>query len=195
MIAISSGLNKAARSIANECMTFHLALLSKHLSLIPPEKKVDPFGRTYSWYELQEYKNRIDYIISDIGDIAMASRGKGKNAASKRQEYSFVRCELQAEDKKAAKVWMQENATEFGALLHDVMASGYKFSCSFSKDYDTFTASLTGKADESVNEYKTLTARHKDWVDAAMTVLYKHCVMFRSGVWEADDDDDDDGWA
>lgn len=190
-----AGIVKAARQTANECAAYHLALLSKHLALIPTEKQTDPWGRAHSWYVLREYHHRIDYLIQDIEDIAMATKGRGKNANKKTQDYTFVRCELSADDKKACKVWIDENTSDFGALLHDVMASGHKFSCSFSSDFDTFTASLTGKADESVNEFKTLTARHKDWLFAALTVLYKHSVMFRSGVWETDQDTDDDGWA
>lgn len=190
-----AGILKAARQTSNECLAYHLALLSKHLAQIPPEKRIDPWGRAHSWYELREYESRIDYIICSIEEIAMATRGKGKNASKKTQDYQFVRCELRAEDKKACKVWIDENAADFGAMLHDVVASGYKFSCSFSADFDTFTASLTGKPDESVNEFKTLTARHKDWQIAAMTLLYKNAVMFRSGVWETDQDTEDDGWA
>lgn len=125
----------------------------------------------------------------------MATKGKKSNAKQKTQEYSFVRCELRSEDKKSAKIWIEENTSDMGALAHDIIASGYKLSCSFSSEYDTFTASLTGKAEESVNEFKTLTARHKEWIVAVMTVFYKHSVMFKSQVWETDDDEDEDGWS
>jgi len=80
-----------------------------------------------------------------------------------------------------------------GAIVHDMVASGYKMSVSFSQDHDTFTVSLTGK-EGSLNEFKTLTARHADWIVATMTVLFKNAVMFRGGVWETDDEGDD-GWS
>lgn len=125
----------------------------------------------------------------------MPRKGASKNVKSAAKNYEFVRCELSAEDKKTAKLWIEDNTVDMGAIVHDTVASGYKLSCSFSSDFDTFTASLTGKPDESVNEYKTLTARHKEWITAVMTVMYKHTVMFKSQVWETDVDADDDGWA
>lgn len=121
---------------------------------------------------------------------------KGKNRGTfDASAYVFVKCELRSEDKASAKIWIEENTADIGPMLHDVMASGYKFSCSFSPDFDTFTACLVGKEDNPINGKKTLTARHKDWVSAAMTVLFKHHVFFKAGVWEAEDASDDDGWA
>jgi len=52
---------------------------------------------------------------------------------------------------------------------------------------------MTGKED-CVNEFKTLTARHRDWITAVMTVLYKHNVMFKAGIWETEEPSDD-GWS
>lgn len=125
----------------------------------------------------------------------MAAKGK-KNAGSNNfGGYTFVKCELTSDDRKAAKIWIEANQNEMGGLLHDAMASGLKFSCSFSSEYDTFTACLVGKEDHVFNAQKTLTARHKDWVIAALTVLYKHMVMFKGTIWESAAPVEDDGWA
>lgn len=124
----------------------------------------------------------------------MARKGKSNGSTNDFGGFTFVRCELSAEDKKVAKVWIEENTEKLGPLLHDVMASDYKFSCSFSSEHDTFTACLVGKEDNALNPKKTLTARHKDWVYAAMTVLYKHMVMFRGSLWITAEASDDDGW-
>lgn len=123
------------------------------------------------------------------------ARKSGKKSSNGFDKYEFVRCELRSEDKKSAKVWVEANTTEFGAMLGDACASGYKYSLTFSPDHDTFTACFTGKEDHPYNGFKTLTARHKDWLVAAMTLLYKAQVMFKNGVWETDADDEDDGWA
>lgn len=125
----------------------------------------------------------------------MARKKSNKGSGNAFDKYEFVRCELRAEDKKIAKVWIDENTTELGSLLHDAVASDYKFSLSFSSEHDTFTACLTGKEDHPYNSFKTLTARHKDWTVAAMTLLYKAKVMFKDGLWVTADIDEDDGWA
>jgi len=125
----------------------------------------------------------------------MAAGKKGKKGNASFQGYTFVKCELSAEDRKTAKVWIESNTEQFGPMLHDVIASEYKFTCSFSSEHDTFTACLVGKEDNVFNSQKTLTARHKDWVIAAMTVLYKHTVIFKGTIWESADAEEDDGWA
>lgn len=125
----------------------------------------------------------------------MATKGKKGNKNGSFSDYEFVRCELTAEDRKAAKIWIDENTAHSGEIIHDIVASDYKFSLSFSSDHDTFTACLTGKPDNPFNAQKTLTARHKDWVVAMMTVAYKHCVMFQSTIWKSAETTEDDGWA
>lgn len=123
----------------------------------------------------------------------MARGKKNANRSGSLENYSFVRCELRAEDKERAKAWIDKNKSTFAANVHDLVASDYKVSLSFSSDHDTFTASATGK-EGAVNEFKTLTARHKDWSVALQTLLFKHLVMFDGGVWESETAEDD-GWA
>jgi len=125
----------------------------------------------------------------------MAAKGKKNNGNSDFGGYSFVRCELTSADKKAAKIWIEANSDALGGLLHDAIASDIKFSLSFSSEHDTFTACLVGKEDNVFNAKKTLTARHKDWPTAALTVLYKHLVMFGGTIWKDSAPAEDDGWA
>lgn len=123
----------------------------------------------------------------------MAAKKQNSKKPVGLESYSFVRCEMNAEDKRHAKEWIEKNNPNVGALVHDLVASEYKLSVTFSSDHDTFTASATGK-EGALNEYKTLTARHKDWSLAVMTLLYKHLQMFGGTVWESVSDEDD-GWA
>ena len=125
----------------------------------------------------------------------MAKRDKKSNGNSNFGGYTFVKCELTSDDKKAAKIWIEANSDALGGLLHDAIASDLKFSLSFSAEHDTFTACLIGKPDNVFNAEKTLTARHKDWPTAALTVLYKHLVMFNGTVWQSSAAQEDDGWA
>ena len=185
-----SALRDECTELVNDCYRW----LSEDGRAVPEHQRAWKVGSTFSWHYVRNAEYRISQLIRSIEDIVMARKGKKQNGNSDFSNYVFVRCELSAEDKKGAKVWIEENTAEFGTLLHDVIASDYKFTCSFSSDHDTFTACLVGKEDNPVNGKKTLTARHKDWLFAAMTVLYKHQVMFREGVWVSAEVNDDDNW-
>lgn len=183
-------LREECAELVKDCFRW----LSEDSRLVPEHQRVWKIGQSHSWHYVKNAEYRISQLIQSIEDMIMA-RSKGKSRGNTDfAEYVFVRCELSAEDKKAARIWIEENTTEFGPLLHDVMASDYKFTCSFSSDHDTFTACLVGKEDNPLNGKKTLTARHKDWFHAAMTVLYKHLVMFRGTVWISSEASDDDNW-
>lgn len=192
---IGAGLYKAARAEALDAVEFCLRMISIDGASVPPTQRDWKIGHSFSWHYVRIVEYRVAQLSDELEQINMARTKSKKNAQNFSSEYSFVRCELRAEDKKSAKIWIEENTADFGSLLHDAVASGYKFSCSFSSEHDTFTACLTGKPEDSINPYKTLTARHKDWLVAALTLLYKANVMFRGGVWEAEDGDDDDSWA
>lgn len=162
---------------------------------VPVEQRAWKIGMTFSWHYVKIVEFRVNQLIDALEKIAMAKAKRNGKQSSDFASYEFVKCELNSEDKKAAKIWIEENTTELGSKLHDVVASDYKYSLSFSSEHDTFTACLVGKEDNPINSKKTLTARHKDWLVATMTVLYKHEVIFKSGVWESGSGDEDDGWA
>lgn len=184
----------AAREECEELVRDCYRWLSEDGKNVPAHQREWRIGQTYSWHYVKNAEYRINQLIRSIEDIAMArNKNKGRSNGSF-EAYVFVRCELTAEDKKTAKIWIEENTAQFGPLLHDVMAEEYKFTCSFSSDHDTFTACLVGKEDNAINGKKTLTARHKDWVVASMTVLYKHLVMFKGGLWVTSEVNDDDNW-
>lgn len=185
-----AALYDECRELVRDCYRW----LREDGAAVPAHQRSWKVGQTFSWHYVRNAEYRINQLIRSIEDITMARKGKSTRGNSDFSNYVFVRCELSAEDKKSAKVWIEENTAEFGPMLHDVVASDYKFTCSFSSDHDTFTACLVGKEDNPINGKKTLTARHKDWVYAAMTVLYKHRVIFREGVWLSSEADDDDNW-
>lgn len=162
---------------------------------VPAHQRDWRIGATFSWHYVRIVEYRTQQLFSQLELLMARNKNTKKDARDDFSKYEFVRCELRTEDKKACKIWVEENSTQLAPLLHDVCASDYKFSLSFSSEHDTFTACLTGKPENPINSFKTLTARHKDWVFAVMTLLYKHQVMFRNGVWETAENDEDDGWA
>lgn len=183
-----------AHDEANDLFDFCLRYISFDGQLVPYEQRGWKIGQTYAWHYVKNVEYRTAQFIRAIEDMTMAPRGR-KGQKYDAGSYVFVKCELAADDKKTAKIWIEENTAKLGEILHDVVASDYKFTVSFSPDHDTFTACLVGKEDNQINGKKTLTARHKDWVAAAMTVLYKHLVMFKAASWVSAASDEDDGWA
>ena len=185
-------------ALSDECS--QLVQFAQHM-MITDERLIQKLRQPYQserqllYLTRQNQLFRINQLISSLELIAMATKRGTNRAKFDASSYVFVKCELRSEDKADAKEWLAKNTKDLGTKLHDVMASDYKFTCSFSQEHDTFTACLVGKEDNPINGKKTLTARHKDWVAAAMTVLFKHEVMFGSGVWESGVDQEDDGWA
>ena len=195
MIKFTPFGNDIRQQMCQEAFELCLEMISIDGKAIPVHQRDWRIGQTYSWHYVKIVEYRTGQFIRACEDMIMAANKKKKGQSNDFQGYQFVRCELNSEDKKAAKVWIEENTKELGSLLHDCVASDYKFSLSFSSEHDTFTACLVGKEDNGINPRKTLTARHKDWIVASLTVLYKHTVIFRAGLWEQEEDDDDDGWA
>lgn len=183
------------RQMTQEAFLLCCELISEDGKAVPQHQVGWRIGQTFSWHYVKIVEYRTGQFFQTIEDFIMAGTKKKKANQGGFEAYQFVRCELNSEDKKAAKIWIEENTKELGSLLHDVVASDYKQTLSFSSEHDTFTACLVGKEDNAINPRKTLTARHKDWIVAVLTVLYKHQVIFQGGVWEQADDDTDDGWA
>lgn len=183
------------REECHECFRDALRWISEDGKTIPVHQRDWKIGQSFSWHYVKIVEFRTAQFIRSIEVMTMAAKGKKNNGHFDPSGYSFVKCELTSDDKKAAKIWIEANSDALGGLLHDAVASDLKFSLSFSSEHDTFTACLVGKEDNVFNAKKTLTARHKDWPTAALTVLYKHLVMFNGTVWQTSAPADDDGWA
>jgi len=187
--------NRILGQICNETVAEFVAALDRNVSGLTVSPQWLRYPDSLPWEIRREIEMSVTYLLYELEFLAMASTGRKSKRGKGQIEYSFVRCELTAEDKKDAKIWIDKHTHDLGAIAHDVMAEDYKLTCSFSSEHDTFTACLVGKEGNALNEGKTLTARHKDWITAILTVLYKHLVMFQAKTWETDDADDSDGWA
>lgn len=199
MSAVYQSLEQASdglvREECDECFRDCLRWISEDGAIVPAHQRDWRIGKTFSWHYVKNVEYRTSQLILSIEVMTMAAKGKKNVRSNDFGGYSFVKCELTSDDRKAAKIWIEANTDALGGLLHDAVASDLKFSLSFSSEFDTFTACLVGKEDHVFNAKKTITARHKDWVIAALTVLYKHLVMFKGTVWESTAAEDDDGWA
>lgn len=188
---LATGLHKALIADASDVVSFYEQKIAEETSSAP--EHIQEWRRgSFSWTYVRGVEYWTEHMLKDLR-YEMARKKGTRNNSRTLADYKFVRCELTSTDKVAAKEWIEKHTKLMGAKLHDLMASDYKVSISFSSEHDTFTASATGK-EGAVNEFCTLTARHKDWIVAAMTLLYKHEVMFDSGAWEGDEDAED-GWS
>lgn len=189
---LSSGLQKA---LVEECIdAFQLIedMIHEETSSAPAEMLSWRKG-SFSWVFVKAVEYWFDRFTTELSEMAAKNGKKQAGNRGSLEAYSFVRCELNAEDKKSAKEWIDKNAKGMPAKVHDLVASDYKVSISYDSNHDTFIASATGK-EGSLNQFKTMTSRHKDWSMALFSLLYKHEVIFSSGIWE-NDDMEDDGWS
>jgi len=188
---LSNGLHKALIDDAQEVVSFYAQKIEEE-TLYAPEHILAWRKGSFSWVYVRAVEYWSDVMLKDLR-YEMPKKTNTRSNSRTLADYRFVRCELTSEDKKKAKIWIEKYTPEFGAKLHDLMASDYKVSITYSSEHDTFTATATGK-EGALNEFCTLTARHKDWITAGMTLLYKHEVLFGGKVWEGDEADAD-GWA
>jgi len=118
-----------------------------------------------------------------------------KGAAAKKNfpTFEFIRCELNADDKKRVPEFVKSHKNVYDDLVTEALQSGHKISLSFNETNDSFIASMSGKPDECVNEKKCLTAHGKSPAMALWVVLYKHVELFQASVWESADESEDFG--
>jgi len=118
-----------------------------------------------------------------------------KGAAAKKNftAFEFIRCELNADDKKRVPEFVKSQKNTYDDLVTEALQSGHKISLSFNETNDSFIASMSGKPDECVNANKCLTAHGKSPAMALWVVLYKHTQLFQSGVWYMDEEGEDFG--
>lgn len=189
---LSSGLRKA---LVEECADlFDICTLKiARWSLLAPQHKLGWRKGSFSWLFVREVEYWTNDFFWRIEAMAVKNSKQPRSGNRSMADYTFVRCELTVDDKKKAVVWIEKNSKEMPAKVHDLLASDYKISLSHDNAHDTFIASATGK-EGAVNQFKTLTSRHREWGTALFSLLYKHEVIFDSGVWETDDSEND-GWS
>lgn len=189
---ISSGLRKA---LVEECADlFQICVLKiENETLSAPEHIREWRKGSYAWSHVRGVEYWTNDFFERVDQMAQSKGNKSRGGTRTLADYTFVRCELTADDKRKAVAWIGKNTAEMPAKVHDLLASDYKISVSHDSVHDTFIASATGK-EGAVNQFKTLTSRHRDWSIALFSLLYKHEVIFAAGVWETDEGEND-GWS
>ena len=115
---------------------------------------------------------------------------------SKKQfEFSteFVRCELDADDKKKFAAWSKNPGQTADDLLIEVLQANHKVSYSFSDHNDSFIVSVTGKPEDCDNAKKCYTSHAKDPITAFWVAMYKYHVIWNKEPWEASEETEDFG--
>lgn len=98
-------------------------------------------------------------------------------------KYTFINCDLNAEDKQ----WLKDNLPSRDNLAFDLIAdaqAGYKFSLDTDLRGGGYIASLSCNVVGMPNCGHTLTARGSGPVDAVYALYYKHFIKL-SGQWDA----------
>lgn len=106
---------------------------------------------------------------------------KSKQVNQKVKFQGFVSLRLNAQEKKHVKANQLEPAQVF-EFVHTAAFHGYKFSLSWSKEQDCYTATLYGNRWGAANAGYAMSIRH---FDALIAITALSWVMDQNG-WEAD---------
>jgi len=119
----STGLRKALCGETRDIVAFYLNNISKDLLAVPVEKQGWRKG-SFSWHYVVLVLYWSEVMFHELELLSMPRNNKKPRATGNFDKFSFVRCELNAEDKKTAKVWIEANTPDMGAIVHDAIAEG-----------------------------------------------------------------------
>lgn len=115
--------------------------------------------------------------------MAVKSKGKGKDKLwTKAKWKGFVNVKLSQEEKKHIKANLLGEVAGYEFLMN-VATAGYKCSISYSIPEDVFTASLTGRYQETPNGGITMSVRHRDLITALTALHFCHEEAGKLGEW------------
>ena len=121
------------------------------------------------------------------------ARSKGKPVTNSFTPVTFVRADLNAEDKKHYAEWQKKSVNDLDTLVIEMLQANHKISFSYAEASDSFIVSVTGKADDCINASRCFTSHAKDYGTALWVACYKYHVVWQRGVWEEMDDGQDFG--
>lgn len=150
------------------------------------------YGRVHCGCEHHHHSHRLNWILrwfEGFHDMA----GKGKSQQPIFTGTTFVRCDLQSEDKKHVTEFIKKSNASLDDLVIEVLQTNHKISFSFNGQTDSFICSVTGKPEDCNNASKCYTSHAKDYATALWVALYKFHVIWKRGVWEEIETDSDFG--
>lgn len=116
-----------------------------------------------------------------------------KKSAQSWGNMEFINYRLNAEEKKAFKIWYGNNTEMVFTHVVNTVASGYKLSMSPQDDGATFIAALTCVEEGNPNYQKCITSRSNDFWEAQALTIYKHLELSNAGIWDFDTPSNDWG--
>ncbi len=120
----------------------------------------------------------------------LMARGK-KPVGGFNNSVTFVRGELNAEDKKHLVTWCAKPPRPIDDMLIQVLQENHKVSYSFNATNDSFICSVTGKPDDCNNANMCYTSHAKDPIKALWVAMYKYFVIWEGKTWEHSSDEED----
>lgn len=106
---------------------------------------------------------------------------------------TFIRCELDAAEKKKLVTWTQKPPASIDDLVIEVLQANHKISYSFSEHNDSFIVSVTGKQEDCDNANKCYTSHAKTPTTALWVAMYKYHEIWQKGPWENASEESDFG--
>lgn len=115
----------------------------------------------------------------------MASKRKSKSNAAF-SGWTLINRSLAHDELEAFDSWYSESYDDLEELIAVYGNEGYKFGISRAVDADMVIVSMTGKDEDCVNYKRTITAWSHTLVEGLLMCVFKHQVVFESGLWEND---------
>lgn len=137
-------------------------------------------GRRGSYFHKVTFAEYFNHFTDRMERIYMP-RKVGKTRESKFSDFYFIDCRLDSRDKDKFNAWYKTATEDFSTYWGTVLQGGYKQSCTWDNQNDTFTASITCVDDEHPNYGAVLTSRADNPVEALALTLYKYIVVFDGG--------------
>lgn len=95
-----------------------------------------------------------------------------------RTENKFVRYDLTTEQKATFKGWMADNYDKLADMMQIVVDQDYSLSVKLDSRGGGYAVFLTCRSEKSPNNGWVLTARGSHPLNALLSVLWKHTVLF-----------------
>lgn len=154
----------------------------------PPRKFFREFcyeGRRGSKYHKGTYAYYFTHYSQRMERIYMPRKAQGSRSAQF-SDYYFIECRLDVRDKDKFAAWYKAANEDFSMYWATVLQGGYKQSCTWDMQNDTFIASITCTDQEHPNFGAVLTSRADNPVEALALTLYKYIVIFDGGQFPRD---------
>lgn len=139
--------------------------------------QVLPGRHLASW--ITEYFKDLERLVWKYQELTNVAKTEYNNTDFK----GFINVTLTSAEKELFAAW-EVHDNDLFELVASRIQSGYKLSCGYNAQNDTFTASLTCARDKDPNKGYILPAFAKDWYHAVRVMAFKDLVLL-DGNWQS----------